>query len=159
MRRKDREIIDIKDILSVIDKCKVFRIATQDEKGLYIIPLNFGYEYSAEKLSFFIHSAKEGRKVDAFSMNNKVAFEMDCEHRLTGDEKDACSYSYDFQSVIGNGEIRLVEKSDDKKRALSILMLHQTGKDFVFDDSMAETVLVFRIDVTSISGKQKLLKR
>ena len=156
MRRKDREIIDINEILRVIDKCKVFRIATKDESGLYIIPLNFGYEYSCDKLSFFFHSAKEGRKVDAFSKKTKVAFEMDCEHRLTGDVNDACSYSYDFQSIVGNGDVSLIKNSDEKKRALSILMLHQTGKDFVFDDNMSDTVLVYRIDVTNISGKQKL---
>ncbi len=156
MRRKDREITDPKEILRIIDKCKVFRIAAQDENGLYIIPLNFGYEYSSDKPSFFFHSAKEGRKVDAFAKNSKVAFEMDCEHRLTGDDNDACSYSYDFQSIVGNGEICLVDNFEEKKRALSLLMLHQTGKDFVFDDNMADTVLVYRIDVTDISAKQKI---
>jgi nitroimidazol reductase NimA-like FMN-containing flavoprotein (pyridoxamine 5'-phosphate oxidase superfamily) len=155
MKRKDREITDLNEILRIIEKCKVFRIATMDENGLYIIPLNFGYEYSSDKLSFFFHSAKEGRKVDAFPKNSKVAFEMDCENRLI-EASEACSYGYAFQSIVGNGEISLVEDSEDKKRALSLLMLHQTGKDFVFDDNMAYTVLVYRVDVTNISAKHKI---
>ena len=43
MRRSDREIRDITEILAVIDRCKVCRLGFQDTNGVYIIPLNFGY--------------------------------------------------------------------------------------------------------------------
>lgn len=45
MRRKDREITDIEEIRDIIEKCKVCRLAMQDEEGLYLVPLNFGYEF------------------------------------------------------------------------------------------------------------------
>lgn len=45
MRKKDREIKDILEIINVIDKCDICRIGIFDEKYHYIIPLNFGYNY------------------------------------------------------------------------------------------------------------------
>lgn len=155
MRRKDREIADIKDILSVIDRCRVFRIAVLDDEGLYIIPLNFGYAYDSDKLSFFFHSAKEGRKVEALKMNNIVAFEMDCEHRLL-EGGDACSYGYAYRSIVGNARVSAISDLEEKKKALSALMRHQTGGDFAFDDNMAASVLVYKAEVLNFTGKQKL---
>ena len=51
MRRKDREITDIEEIRDIIEKCKVCRLAMQDEEGLYLVPLNFGYEFEEESLA------------------------------------------------------------------------------------------------------------
>ena len=59
MRRKDREITDIEEIRDIIEKCKVCRLAMQDEEGLYLVPLNFGYEFEEESLALYFHSAKE----------------------------------------------------------------------------------------------------
>ena len=82
MRRKDREVVDQKEIMRIIDKCKVCRIAMQDKAGLYIVPMNFGYTYEDSQLVLFFHSAKEGRKISALKENRNVCFEMDCEHQL-----------------------------------------------------------------------------
>ena len=41
MRRKDREITDIEEIRDIIEKCKVCRLAMQDEEGLYLVPFKF----------------------------------------------------------------------------------------------------------------------
>ena len=77
---------------------------------------------------------------------------MDCEHRLiTGDE--ACQYSYSFKSIIGNGKVVFIDDVEEKKTALSILMRHQTGKVFSFDDRMVNSVLVFKIIVHEFAGK------
>ena len=47
MRRNDREITDSREILSIVNECKVIRLAMLDEQGLpYIIPLNFGYRFA-----------------------------------------------------------------------------------------------------------------
>ena len=100
MRRKDREVTDIEQLLEIIDCCKVCTIAMQDKDGLYIVPLNFGYEFKDESLTLYFHSAKEGRKISAIAENSRVCFEMDCEHRLI-EAEDACGYAYSFKSIIG----------------------------------------------------------
>lgn len=152
MRRKDRKVTDKNQLLEIVDCCKVCRIAMQDMDGLYIVPLNFGYEYNDETLTLYFHSAKEGRKISAIAENSGVCFEMDCEHRLI-EAEDACGYGYSFKSIIGNGCATMVDEAEEKKKALSLLMLHQTGKEFVFNEKMAESVAVFKVTVTSFTGK------
>lgn len=152
MRRKDREVTNIDELMQIIDRCKVCRIAMQDKAGLYIVPMNFGYAYENNQLELFFHTAKEGRKINALKENGDVCFEMDCEHRLiTGDA--ACEYGYCFKSIIGNGKAVFIDNIEEKKTALSALMKHQTGQDFSFDDKMANNVSVFKIIVHSFSGK------
>ena len=151
MRRANREIKDLNEIKKIVDECKVLRIATKDNEGLYIVPLNFGYAFKDNTFTFFFHSAKEGRKIDTFKANSEVAFEMDCEHELVVAEK-ACGYSYKFASIIGTGKITFLE-GEDKLNALSILMKHQTGKDFTFDEKMAKGVTVFSLITEKLTAK------
>lgn len=51
MRRKDRLVDDPDELRLILEECKVWPIATMDEEGLYIVPLNFGYEYDGGKLA------------------------------------------------------------------------------------------------------------
>jgi len=155
MRRKDREVTDVAELKSIIDTCKVCRIGMIDEQGIYIVPMNFGYEFVDEKLRIYLHCAKEGRKLFAIAVNPSVCVEMDCEHQLV--EGDiACTYGYRFASVIGNGKAVIVEDIEEKKHGLSVLMRHQTGKDFVFEDAQTRSVAVVRIDVETFTGKRKV---
>ncbi|MBD9243128.1 MAG: pyridoxamine 5'-phosphate oxidase family protein, partial [Clostridiales bacterium] len=43
MRRSDREITDLGEILSIINDCKVIHLAMVDDGEPYLLPLNFGY--------------------------------------------------------------------------------------------------------------------
>ncbi len=151
MRRSNREIKDINEVKQIVEACKVLRIATKDENGLYVVPLNFGYLCENDKFTFYFHSAKEGRKIDAFKAYPKVAFEMDCEHELVEAEK-ACGFTYRFASIIGSGTITFLQ-GDEKLDALSLLMKHQTGKDFVFDEKMAKGVAVYSLSVEEMTAK------
>lgn len=154
MRRKDREVTDKKQLLDILNICKVCRIAMRDEQGLYIVPLNFGYEYENGTLNLFFHSAKEGRKVTAFEKNAEVAFEMDCGHQLI-EGKIACEYGYEFQSIVGTGTIRRVKDKEEQKKGLSLLMKHMTGKEFTFEDNMLNAVFVYQLEVNEFTGKRK----
>jgi nitroimidazol reductase NimA-like FMN-containing flavoprotein (pyridoxamine 5'-phosphate oxidase superfamily) len=152
LRRKDREVTETKELMEIIDQCKVCRIAMQDDAGLYIVPLNFGCSYTNNKLTLFFHSAKEGRKISALKENSDICFEMDCEHKLIAAD-EACEYSYSFKSIIGNGRTVFIDDIEEKKTALSTLMKHQTGQDFSFDDKMASSVSVFKVIVHEFTGK------
>ncbi len=153
MRRKDREVVDIKEKIEIINNCKIVRLAMKDNEGLYIVPLNFGYSYLDDKLTLYCHSAKEGRKLDAIAENSEVAFEMDCQHKLI-EAQLPCLYGFYFKSIIGNGVASIVEDMEEKKIALSLLMKHQAGKDFVFEDKHAKAVTVFKVEVTNFSAKE-----
>ena len=45
MRRKDREIRDLDQLEDILKECDAVRIAAQDEAGLFIVPMNFGYRW------------------------------------------------------------------------------------------------------------------
>lgn len=153
MRRKDEEISDMSKILKIIDKCKVLRIGLLDNKDIYIVPMNFGYSYEKNKLTFYFHCAKSGRRIDILNANNHVGFEMDCNHGLITAESP-CDYGYKYESIIGNGTAQFIENYDDKIYALKMLMKHQTGQEFEFDHKMADEITVFKIYVESLSCKK-----
>lgn len=152
MRRRDREVTNIAEKIEIINDCKVVRLAIKDKEGLYIVPLNFGYSYLEDKLTLYFHSAKEGRKLDGIVENPEVAFEMDCEHKLI-EAEIPCLYGFSYKSIIGNGIASIVEDMEEKKTSLSLLMKHQTGKDFTFEDRHAKSVAVFKVEVTNFSAK------
>ena len=64
MRRKDREVTNIIEILQIIEKAKVLHLALFDADYPYIVPLHYGYEYKEGILIFYMHCAKEGHKLD-----------------------------------------------------------------------------------------------
>ena len=59
MRRSDREITDRNEILGVMEKCDVCRLALNDaEYGYpYILPLNFGMKADGEQIVLYFHGA------------------------------------------------------------------------------------------------------
>ena len=154
MRRQDRLVADPDELRQILDECHICRIATMDEEGLYIVPMNFGYIYENGQLALFIHSARDGRKVRAFRKNPQIAFEMDTGHELV-EGRIACQYSNRYKSIIGNSSFHELVDNIEKTKALNAMMGHLTGKAFEFNDRMLNAVAVFRIDVTSFSGKRR----
>jgi nitroimidazol reductase NimA-like FMN-containing flavoprotein (pyridoxamine 5'-phosphate oxidase superfamily) len=158
MRRKDREINGIEEKLRIIDKCKVLRLGMADNNRPYVVPLNFGYVYEDQVLNLYFHSAPAGKKLEILKKNPQVCFEMDGEHRLI--EKDlACDYAYAYESIIGFGVLELLEKPEEKAWGLGALMKHQTGKDedFTFEAGRLQAVRVYRVRVSSFTGKRRPL--
>lgn len=158
MRRKDREVLDEVKIDKFIRNCDCCRIGFYDKENneVYIVPLNFGYSHVDNKRVFYFHGAKEGRKIELISKTKKVSFEMDSNHELIVG-KMACNYSERYQSVMGTGLISFVEDKDEKIAALNEIMFQSTGKkDWDFPEPMLNDVAVFKIEVTSLSAKERL---
>ena len=87
------------------------------------------------QLYLYFHSAKVGTKLDLIRKNNKVTFEMDCEHNIIMyDERMSCTMGY--ESVIGHGIVEFVE-DENKITALKILMRHYHEEDFKFNEKVA----------------------
>lgn len=156
MRRKDREIINIDDKIKIINKCKVCRLGLSENDKPYIIPLNYGYSFENNILILYFHSATEGKKIDIIKNNNKACFEIDCDNKLIEAEK-ACNYGYAFKSIIGFGEILMVETNEEKSNGLNKIMKHQTGKDvtYNFNDTMLKNVAIYKFIVEEFTGKER----
>ncbi len=156
MRRKDREITDQNKIGDIIAACTCCRLGFCDEGKAYIVPLSFGCADENGKRVFYFHGAREGRKIELIRRTGYASFEMDTNYRLNESEK-ACGYSARFQSVMGGGPVSFVEDAEEKKKALSVIMLHNTDRaDWDFPEDMVKNTGVFKLEVEEISCKEHL---
>ena len=157
VRRLDRNIERIEDILSVLDHSKICHLAmVGKENQPYVVPLNFGYEYKRNQLSLYMHCAKEGQKLDILRANPSVCFEADNAGSLISGPQ-ACNYSQKYESVIAFGQAAIVNGFEGKQRGLLCIMQHQTGeKDWDFDPQSNSRVEVIRVQVSSITGKRHI---
>ena len=149
MRKKEREITDLGEIESIIRKAQVCRMAMVDGNQPYVVPVCFGYEKGA----LYVHGALAGRKIDVLKKNNRVCFEMDADVEIRGAEK-ACQFSLKYRSVIGTGKVRFLERDEEKARALDVIMKHYSDRDFTFSKPDLDSVLVWKIEIDSLSGKK-----
>ncbi len=162
MRLKKREITDPEILKEILESCEVVRIGAMDEDGMFIVPMNYGYEIQEEKGSLqvclYLHGAKEGRKAAAFATNPRVAVEMDYNHEvITGDY--TCAYSYAYRSIMGNGTITEVTELEAKIKGLEKIMAHLApGAKIAFLPEMVERVAVWRIDINTFTGKERKRK-
>ena len=158
MTRREREVTDISEIIKILDNSKVLHLGLVDGDEPYVVPMNYGYTYENEKLTIWLHCARQGRKLDIMKVNPKVFFEM--EYGITPFEGEvACKYGITYSSIMGRGVATIIEDVETKKIALSSLMKTQTGKDFEFEDRMAEVVGVVKIDVLEFTAKHRPLPK
>ena len=154
MRRKDREITDKIAIAEFIAKEQILRIAFYDEGDIYIVPVNYGYLYD-EQYIFYFHGAKAGRKYELAKKKPAVGFEIDGNYMLLESEV-ACDFSATFQSVIGTGNLSLVEDNTEKLTGLNTIMKQTTSKsEWNYSDEMLDAVAVFKLVVDKLSCKAK----
>ena len=154
MRRQEREITDKEMILDILNRSQIVHLGLVDEGEPYVVPMNYGYVMD-DKLTLYLHSAKDGYKLDVLRKNPKVCFEMECDVQQSPGTV-ACQYGTLFKSVIGRGKAEIVEDVQEKKKALSILMKTQTRKDFEFNEQMVSAVSVLKIVAEEYTAKARL---
>lgn len=152
MRRKDREIKDFHEIVGVMKKCDVCRIALNDNGYPYIVPLNFGMKTEGEQITLYFHGADAGKKYELIRRDNRVSFEMDCSHKLIVD-KEGCSCTMGYESVVGRGRIEIVPE-EEKQDALCALMKQYHEDEFPFRKEVADRTTVMKLIVEEMTGKR-----
>ena len=158
MRRKDREITDKKMIEEFLNSQKIIRIGFYDKTNceVYIVPVNYGYTIENDNYTFYFHGGKRGRKYELSKDGPNVGFEIDGQYELV-EGKRACDFSAKYQSIIGNGKVKILEDEEEKKKGLNALMKQTTGKtDFEYNSRMIQNVCVYMLSVTKLSCKGHL---
>lgn len=148
MRRRDREITDFNRMLEVVSANDVLRIAFDDGDGIYICPVNYGFKADGEKLSFYFHGAKSGRKAKALcSKVESVSFELDGSHRSHLGESGCDSTMY-YASVMGTADVTICEGAEIEA-GLDAVMNNVFGSEgpFEYKDEVLKNTLVIRLDV------------
>ena len=156
MRRRDREVTDSDDLLGIMQRCDVCRLALNDNDGFpYIVPLNFGIQINDKgDIGLIFHSAQVGHKLDSIKADDRASFEMDCGHELQY-IKDEGYCSMSFESVMGKGRIRILS-GDEKNSALRALMdQYHPGEDAYYNPAATERTAVYCLDISEMTGKRK----
>ena len=153
MRRVDREITDIDDILAILKECEGIRLGVIHGGEPYIVPMNFAFEYFGGELALFVHSAVSGRKIEAISQNPRVCFEADRLFHIEGDE-EACGWTALYESVVGYGRAEILEDVREKETALELLTRrYGFEREFHAPGEMLKRTAVIKISVESVTGK------
>jgi len=148
MRRKEQEITDRAAIESIIAKSMVCRLALSEDDRPYIVPLCFGYEDNA----LYFHTAREGKKIDILKKNNRVCFQVDCDHELVTDDT-ACKWSMKYRSVVGFGKAFLIDDPEAKRKALDSIMQHYGGRASGYSAAAMDKTLIIKVEIESMTGK------
>lgn len=155
MRRKDRKVTDVKNIREILEMCKTCHLAMIDGDEPYVLPMSYGYEIQDSALVLYFHSAKEGRKIDILTKNNKVCFEMCCEGEPLYAKETPCNSGYYYSSIHGFGRVSFVNDTEEKCHALTLIMRRQAGENICFTEKQAESVCVFKAVSIDFTGKRK----
>lgn len=156
MTKRERQITDENQIMAIMDAGKVLHLGLCVDNEPYVVPMNYGYTKEDGKLVVYLHSAVRGKKLDMLRANPRVFFSLETDV-LPFEGKLPCQYGMVYSSVMGRGLARIVEDVEEKKKAMSILMKTQTGKDFSFEDRLVSIVAVIRIDVEEYTAKHRPL--
>ncbi len=148
MRRKDKEIIELSEIESIINRSLVCRLAMSDENGPYMVPLCFGYHDN----SLYFHCANTGKKIDMIQKNKRVCFEFDIDCEIIKTDKP-CKWTMKYKSVIGFGNASLIKDLPSRQKALDIIIGHYGGKSFAYSESKIKNITVIKVSIESMTGK------
>ena len=150
MRRKDKEITDRQTIEDILNKAEVLRLAMCDNGEPYLIAMNHTFSEGC----LYMHSAKEGRKIDILRKNNRVAFQTDTDVEVIAGD-DACSCSTRYRSVFGTGRALLIDDRQEKAKALDAIMTKYTGRTgFDYPEKVFDRTLIIKVEIESLTGKK-----
>jgi len=152
MRRSDREITDYDEILELVKRCDVCRVAMFDEQYPYIVPMNFGYKLEDDgAMIIYFHGAKQGKKHDLLSKNNHVGFEMDISKPY---EKGTITMQY--ESLVGFGDMEVIDEESERIDAHLAILKHYNDDDVQVSAEMMRNTCMLKLSVKHITGKRNL---
>ena len=149
MRRKEREITDRNLIEKILSTSEIVRVAINDTPAPYIVPLNYGYKNNA----LYIHSARNGIKIELMRANPIVSFEIEQKTEIVKSEI-SCEWTTKYRSVIGIAEAEILTKKDEIVHGLDVLMQHFGKKENKYDEKYFQRIVIIKLTISEIIGKQ-----
>lgn len=172
MRRKDREM-DREFAINLIDRSAFGMLSTIDNEGNpYGIPLSLVRDNDY----LYFHSAKGGKKVEAFSNGKTVSVtfvgqvhvpdlfsEEELQSFLTDETKASTLsskvFTTEYESAMVFGKIYLIEEELEAIKALRLLCEKYTPSKMSYFDLAVKGGLsktnIYRIDIEEITSKRK----
>ena len=153
MRRSDKQIQSKAAISEVIRNCQVCRIGLCKDNRPYIVPVSFGYD---EEAIYFHTAVNQGKKLEYIAANKQVCFEFEHNVEVVAHDDKACNWSFNYQSVIGYGEVEELQGDTEKREGLQHIMKQYSKKSWDFNGIPLTSLSVWKITIDSMTGKQSL---
>jgi nitroimidazol reductase NimA-like FMN-containing flavoprotein (pyridoxamine 5'-phosphate oxidase superfamily) len=103
-------------IIAALRSSDVGRLALNDEKYPYIVPMN----HVLYKDSLILHGAFTGKKMDLIRRNGNASYEADTPLEANIEKKLSCHL--DYESVIVYGNIVVVDDREERREYLKAMM-------------------------------------
>lgn len=159
MRRKDREITDMTEIMEILKRASVCTVGFQDEPSPYLIPMNYGVQLENGMPVLYFHGAGEGTKLELLKKNPHVSYTVFGGDKIRLNQETACRSTARFESVCGTGKA-VILKPEEKKAGLCVLMNHAGQKEGIsfredaFPDEAIQALTVWKIVTERVTGKR-----
>jgi nitroimidazol reductase NimA-like FMN-containing flavoprotein (pyridoxamine 5'-phosphate oxidase superfamily) len=149
MRRKEKEIKNKNMIESILQEADHCVVALSNNNCPYLVPMNFGYKNQ----NLYLHSSKEGKKIEILKVNNQVSFGVELNVELVKDQ-NPCKWGMKYKSVVGQGYAFFIEDTEKKKEALNIIMAkYSKNSNFEYSETSLNNLTVIRVEVKELTGK------
>jgi len=152
IRRKEKAIENMDEIIAIIQKAQYITIAMSINDEPYLATLSHGYD--PDNYCIYFHCAQEGKKVDILKENNIVWGQA---LKDEGYADGSCDHLYETAQF--RGRVTFVTDHDEKERALKI-MIHalETDPEKVIAEQVTKKsvkkVNIGRIDIEYMTGKR-----
>ncbi|MDE6407697.1 MAG: pyridoxamine 5'-phosphate oxidase family protein [Anaeroplasmataceae bacterium] len=153
MNRKDREVKDVNDSVSILKRCNTIRLGLMNQDNPYVVPVSFGLDVVDNKIIIYFHSALVGLKNDCITKNNHVCIEADIFYKV---ETTKTGITARYESVIGIGSVSKVE-GEEKIYGLSKLVEHYGFSGYPIERCLSlSNTAVYKIVLFELTGKRNL---
>lgn len=148
MRRK-KQLLQEEDSIRILRTCTAGVLGINGDDGYpYTVPMSYAYVDG----KIFMHSAKEGHKIDSIKKNNKVTFTV-----IEKDEVIQQTFTTHYRSVAVFGKARLL--IDDKEKRIAIeKIVEKYSPDYLKEanieiDKEWDRFCLIEIKIEHITGK------
>ena len=156
--RRIKQLLPEDKTIEIMEKNTAGVLALLDDDDYpYAVPVSYVYaEVEGEGGKVYVHSAKEGHKVDAVRNHGKASFCVIDKDQIVPEE-----YTTYFRSAIAFGKVRMVEAGEEKKKAIELL-----GKKYYPADTAEnlarviekenEHFVIIALDIEQLTGKEAI---
>ncbi len=127
--RKIKKKLPESEAVRMLGQLSYCTLALQgDDEYTYSVPVSFVYADG----KIFFHSATEGKKCDSILKNDKISFSA-----VEKDDIKPAEFTTHYKSVMGFGEIKLLEKREEIQYAMELILKKYSpdyikeGKDYI----------------------------
>lgn len=151
--RTKTHLLTKEQIDDLFKRAEVGRLGTFSSNGFpYVLPMHFVYVDN----KIYMHGLPKGKKIDNIKFNSNVCFEVDEMLSLLYEGvENPCDVNTEFNSIIVEGKASLVSDFDEKKMALSSIVVKFTPHlvDKELPSKMINGTAVIKIDILECVGR------